>query len=207
MLTNRSQQRGFTLLEVMLVLLIVGILVSAVVYNSFSVSQEDLLKKQAQRLQLVVGTVSEFAILNQLEMGMRIEPDTNEYFFMVLDEEQQWQLFALDGAAVFEPYQLPEDFGLELQLDDLPWINEDSLFEDDTIFDEKLSLDDKDVKIGEEDEPPPPPQILLFSSGEVTPFSMILKYEPSFGDDEPVYFRVNAEEYIPLTVEGPLDAL
>jgi general secretion pathway protein H len=205
MLTTRHQQRGFTLLEVMIVLLIVGILVSSVVYNSFSVNQEELLKKQAQRLQVVVETVSEFAILNQLEMGMRIEPDRGEYFFMVLDEEQQWQPFA--ATTVFEPYQLPENFGLELQLDDLPWISEDSLFEDNTIFDEKLSLDDKDVRIGEDDEPPPPPQVLLFSSGEITPFSMILKYEPNFGDDEPVYFRVNGEEYIPLTIEGPLDVL
>jgi general secretion pathway protein H len=189
----------------MMVLLIIGILVSSVVYNSFSVNQEELLKKQAQRLQVVVGAVSEFAILNQLEMGMRFEPETNEYFFMVLDEEQQWQPFA--GTALFEPYQLPEPFGLELQLDDLPWISEDSLFEDNTIFDEKLSLDDKDVQIGEDDEPPPPPQILLFSSGEITPFSMILKYEPSFGNDEPVYYRVNAEEYIPLIIEGPLEFL
>lgn len=205
MLTKKYQQQGFTLLEVMMVLLIVGILVGSVVYNSVSVDQEELLKKQAQRLQIVVGTVSEFAILNQLEMGMRIEPDTNEYFFMVLDEEQQWQPFA--GSKIFEPYQLPEPFGLELQLDDLPWVSSDSLFEDNTIFDEKLTLDDKEVNIGQEDEPPPPPQVLLFSSGEVTPFSMILKYEPSFGDDEPVYFRVNAEDYIPLTVEGPLDVL
>jgi general secretion pathway protein H len=205
MLKKQHHQKGFTLIEIMLVLLIMGLVVGSVVYNSVTVDQEELLEKQARRLQVVVGAVSEFAILNQLEMGIRFEPERQEYFFMVLDEEQQWQPFV--GSPLFEPYQLPEPFGLELQLDDLPWISEDSLFEDNTIFDEQLSLDDKDVRIGEDDEPPPPPQILLFSSGEITPFSMILKYEPSFGNDEPVYFRVNAEEYVPLIVEGPLEVL
>ncbi|TDF36431.1 type II secretion system protein GspH [Alteromonadaceae bacterium M269] len=202
---KQRQAKGFTLLEVMLVLLLMGLIVGSVVYNSVTVDQEQLLEKQARRLQVVVGTVSEFAILNQLEMGIRVNPEDQEYLFMVLDEDQQWQPFA--GAPLFEPYRLPEQFGLELQLDDLPWVSEDSLFEDDTIFDERLELDDKEVSIGEDDKPPPPPQILLFSSGEITPFSMILKYEPSFGNDEPVYYRVNAEEYVPLIVDGPLEVL
>jgi general secretion pathway protein H len=94
-----------------------------------------------------------------------------------------------------------------LELEDLPWQEEDSLF-DDRIFDEELSFDENRVSIGdEEDKPLPPPQILLLSSGDITPFSLIMAYEPDYGNDDPTYFRLNGIDFAPIERLGPLDQL
>ena len=199
------KQKGFTLLEVMAVLAIIGIAVSVVVYQSFSFSPANALEEQARRFQVVVDMASDYAVLNQRQLGIRIEPKKREYSFMWLDEEQKWQL--LDGEKAFAPHSLDEVFKLTLELEDLPWQEEDSLF-DDGIFDEELSFDENRVSIGdEEDKPLPPPQILLLSSGDITPFSLIMAYEPDYGNDDPTYFRLNGIDFAPIERQGPLDQL
>lgn len=200
-----SKLRGFTLLEVMLVLVVMGLAVSYVVVTANTNSQEDELERQAKRFQVVFDMAADFAILNQQQMGVRIDLKDNQYSFMLLDEEQLWQPF--EGDKVFDPYTLPDNFTMTLTLDNLPWIEEDSLF-DGGVFDESLSLDDDGVEIGgEEEKRPPPPQILLLSSGDTTPFSLVFAYEPQFGSDQPVYFRLQGDDTPPLVREGPLDVL
>ena len=76
---------GFTLLEVMLVLLLMGLAAGYVMFNAFGASKSDLLKSQAQRLQVIVDMASDFAVLNQQQLGVRFEADKNEYYFVYLD--------------------------------------------------------------------------------------------------------------------------
>ena len=192
---------GFTLLEIMIVLLLMGLAAGYVLFNAFSVSQSDRLKEQVQRLQVVFAMASDFAILNQQQLGLYIDEKKSQYHFVFLDEEQQWQL--IEGNPLFVEQQLPELFSVELELEDLPWEQEDSLF-DAGIFDESLSVSEDGVEIGEEDKPPPPPQILLLSSGDITPFSLLFRYEPEFDDDEPAYFRLNGQDTVPLQRIGPM---
>lgn len=196
---------GFTLIEIMAVLAIMGIVISVISFNNFSPTPSEELEKQAKRFQIVVDMASDFAVLNQQELGIRIEPETAEYIFMQLDEEQNWQL--LEGQQAFGRYQLPEPYSLALELDELPWIEEDNLFSD-GILDESLSFDEDRVDIGSEEEEKklPPPQIMLLSSGDVTPFSLTMMYEPDFSNDDPVYFKLNAIDSVPLERLGPLDS-
>ncbi|WP_276201943.1 type II secretion system minor pseudopilin GspH [Aestuariibacter salexigens] len=200
-----ARRAGFTLLEIMIVLLFIGLAASYVAFNAFGVSQVDQLEKEARRFQVVFDMASDFAILNQRELGIRVDKEENQYVFLYLDDEQEWQV--LEDQAFFESYVLPEPFTLDLTLDDLPWQEDDSLF-DRELFDEELSVSDADVRIGEDEPPPPePPQIFILSSGDITPFSMIFKYEPEFSDDEPAYFRINGIDTPPLERQGPLDRL
>jgi general secretion pathway protein H len=197
-----SRQRGFTLLEIMLVLLIMGMITGYVLINAFSVSQADRLKEQARRLQVIVDMASDYAVLNQLQLGIRVEEKDNSYFFMYLDESERWQ--PINDSPIYDEQVLPEEFELALRLDGLPWLESEQLF-DREIFDEEMSLDDARTNIGNEEEKLlPPPQILIMSSGEITPFSLGFMYEPRFGGDEPVYFYVNNEDLPPLAVDGPL---
>lgn len=201
------RQSGFTLLEVMLVLLLMGLVVGTVSFTSLSSSKEAELEEQARRFQVVVDMVSDYAVLNQLQIGLRIETaetEDNGYYFVTLDEEQQWQRF--EPERLFTPVQLEEAFFLELQLEDLPWQQEDSLF-DNRLFDENLSVSEESVDIGDEEKQLPPPQILILSSGEITPFSLTFGFEPVFSSEAPVYFQVMAEDMPPLTISEPLDAL
>ncbi len=199
------RQRGFTLLEVMLVLVLMGLAVSYVVYNAVGSSYAEDLEKQTKRFQVVVDMASDFAVLNQQELGLRVDEKKNLYLFMLLGEDDKW--LPLEEDKLFASHQLPDQFKVELELEDLPWIEEDSLF-DQGIFDEQLSFDEDRPDIGEEEEKRlPPPQILLLSSGEITPFSLSFIYEPEFSTEDPVYFRVNAIDTPPLERLGPLDSL
>ncbi|MEP1448520.1 MAG: type II secretion system minor pseudopilin GspH [Paraglaciecola sp.] len=206
MITKRSplaKHLGFSLIEVMVVLFIMGIATSAVVLSYSGESGEDLLKKQTQRLQVVFNMASDYAVLNQKQLGLRVEDKDNIYYFMYLDDEQEWQ--KIDFDETFNEHQLPEMYSLELSLTDLPWETEESLFSSDG-FDEELSVSNEGVEIGDEEEKKlDPPQVFIFSSGEITPFSITLAYEPSFSNDLPSYYRVDGQDSTPLTVEGPLD--
>ena len=59
--------------------------------------------------------------------------------------------------------------------------------------------------ISEEEKTLPPPQILIMSSGEITPFSLMFNYEGDF-NEEPVYFALQNKETPPLSLTGPLDS-
>ena len=200
--STHSKKAGFTLLEVMLVLLLIGLAAGFVMFNAFGASKSDLLKSQAQRLQVIVDMASDFAVLNQQQLGVRFEQQKNEYYFVYLDDEDEWQRIEED---IYSTYTLPEPFTYELNLDDLPWDVEDRLF-DRELFDENLSVSDAGVEIGNEEEKKlPPPQILIMSSGEITPFVLSFNYE---GDDveEPVYFSLQNQELPPISLEGPLES-
>lgn len=200
----KPRSSGFTLLEIMLVILIMGLVVSVVMFNTFGQSKLEILEKQARRFQVVFDMASDFAVLNQQQLGLFVDQEKQTYQFMYLDDEQLWRLMTEDKA--FDAYQLPEEFTLSLQLEGLPWLQEDNLFEEG--FDAKLSVSEDDVKIGDEEEKlPPPPQVFILSSGDITPFSMAFSYEPQFGSDDPLYFRVNGEDTPPLVSEGPLTSL
>jgi general secretion pathway protein H len=194
---------GFSLIEVMVVLFIMGMATGAVMLSYSGENGQDLLKKQAQRLQVVFNMASDYAVLNQRQLGLRVEEIDSIYYFMYLDEEEEWQKLELDET--FAEHQLPDLFSLNLSLTDLPWETEDSLFNS-NAFDEGLSVSNDEVEIGDEEvEILDPPQIFIFSSGEITPFSITLAYEPVFSDDLPSYFRIDGQDSTPITMEGPLD--
>lgn len=199
-----AKYAGFTLLEVMLVLLIMGLVTGAVVMSYSGENGQELLKKQTQRLQVVFNMASDYAVLNQRQLGLRVEDDDNSYYFMYLDEEQEWQKLDLDDT--FAEHALPDLFSLELSLTDLPWETDENLFSTE-VFDEELSVSNEGVDIGnEEDKKLDPPQIFIFSSGEITPFSLTLAFEPEFSDELPTYYRLEGQDSVPLIREGPLDA-
>jgi general secretion pathway protein H len=202
-ITKKSQ--GFTLLEVMLVLVIMGLLAGTVVFNIGGQSSQDRLKKQAQRFQVVFSMASDYAVLNQQQLGLRIDSEKSQYSFMTLDEEQNWHF--ISGDKTFETYTLPQDFTFELELNDLPWDSDSSLFSESSI-DADLSLSDDSVSIGDEEEKEvKPPQIFIYSSGEITPFSLAFSSEPASSSENATYFNVSVQDTLPVKIDGPLDNL
>ncbi|HAU91058.1 MAG TPA: type II secretion system protein GspH [Alteromonas sp.] len=197
-----SRQRGFTLLEVMLVLLLMGLAAGYVIFNAFSTDPSEQLEREARRLQVVIDMASDYAVLNQQQLGIYIDQENRTYSFMQLSDEDEWQF--IEGNALYEPVTLTEPFFFTLNLDDLPWQTEDRLF-DREMFDSSLSVNEQDIEIGEEEAPPPPPQILIMSSGEITPFSLVFHYEPEFTNDLPAYYVLNCQDMPPLELLGPLE--
>ena len=65
-----NRQRGFTLLEVMLVLLLMGLAAGYVIFNAFSTDPSEQLEREARRLQVVIDMASDYAVLNQQQLGI-----------------------------------------------------------------------------------------------------------------------------------------
>jgi general secretion pathway protein H len=201
------RQQGFTLLEIMLVLLLMGLAAGYVLFNTDAISEpvSKQLEKQARRLQVIVDIASDFAVLNQQEIGLYLDDEEQSYTFMYLDEDDNWQL--IDDTPNLARYTLPEPFIFEFTLEDLPWQNEDSLFTH-SFFESESSIPEDGVEIGkEEDKPLPTPQIMLMSSGEITPFSITFSLDTSLSTGDPVYYILNNHDMPPFELVGPLEEL
>jgi general secretion pathway protein H len=179
-----------------MVIAVMGLIVSVVSYNVIGKDPADEVEQETRKLQVLFDMASDYAVLNQRQLGLRIDDKEMTYEFVALNDEQKWR--PVEGQAIFALRELPEFVALELILDDLPWQNEDSLF-DTKVFDESLSVSDEGVEIGnEEDIEPPPPQILLLSSGEITPFELRLIYDEPFAQTVPFFFTLQGEDVPPL---------
>ena len=187
-------------MEVILVMALIGLIVSTVSYTAFSSNVQKDIEKQVQRLQVVFNMASDYAVINQLEMGLRIDEQKQSYEFVKLDEDEKW--VPIEDVKHFALQNMPEGVALELSLEGLPWQEDDSLF-DAGVFDEELSVSSESVDIGkEEDKLPPPPQVFILSSGEITPFELSIKYRSVDQDD--FYYVLQGVDTVPLLFDGPL---
>lgn len=179
-------------------LALIGLILASVRYAVFTDNIESEIEKEVRRLQVVFNMASDYAVINQLELGLRIDEEKKSYEFVKLDDEEKW--VPLDNQKHFSLVEFSEGVYLELALEGLPWQNDDSLF-DSRIFDENLSVNDDSVDIGnEEDKIPPPPQIFILSSGEITPFELLIRYEPTDLGQVPFEFMLQGKDTVPLTL-------
>ena len=170
-----AKTRGFSLIEILVVLVIIAFATKMVVY-SLEGGAEDELDTQALRLHTTINLASEFAILNQVELGFHL--DDNVFEFLVFDGEK-WITF--DREDLFKPTEFDERFKVTLNLEDLAWA-QDNLLEQANWRelmsggDEDSLLELKKLKI---------PEVLILSSGEVSAFQLILELKEQ---SEPVYY-------------------
>jgi general secretion pathway protein H len=101
-MTSSANQRGFTLIEVMVVVIIIGVLINFVTISFGRNSPQDQLKTEAQRLSSLIGLASEEALLRSVLIGVDIGEQA--YGFMHL-EEGNW--VPMDDN-LFRKRELPE---------------------------------------------------------------------------------------------------
>lgn len=192
---SRQHSSGFTLIEIMLVLVIMGLVASYVVVNAFGNDPQDKLKNEALRFHAVATLASDFAVLNQIEFGLVIDDQRNSYKFVFLDDNDKW-VDVPDNPAFVER-EIPEEMQIQLLLDGFEWESEETLFSSESLFSEALSVSTDSVQIGnEEDMPPPPPQVMFLSSGDLTEFTLRFRFfDLQISDAE---FTVSSKGYLPL---------
>jgi len=140
--TNRV--KGFTLLELLVVIVIISILFSYTILAIRGSSPEELIQEEAHRLNRLLQLALEEAVLKNTEYG--IEFSTNGYQFMYY-EEKEWHTMEQDK--LLRERELPVEMEIELAVEEI-----------DIVIVE--NSDGENVKKLE-------PQIFLLSSEEITP--------------------------------------
>ena len=142
-----NTQRGFTLLEIIVVLVIIGIMVSFAVLQ-FSDEGAKQLQEESRRLELLVKLAREEAILEASDYAIGFWQGGYS-FYALHEDEGKWREITDDPN--LRPREIPEYIELSLELED-----------------QLVILERK---------PPEKPHIFLLSSGEMTPFLLQLSIQ------------------------------
>lgn len=141
---RRANLSGFTLIEILVVLIIVGLLAALTVANMAGGSRQRELQAQVRDLYLLMQTASEQAVLNNREFGLVLE-DGGYRFVAFADDAGDW---GASSERIFRPRRFPEGMvvteHLEMDVPRLASATQDSLR----------------------------PDVVFFSSGETTPFEL-----------------------------------
>lgn len=213
-----KNKQGFTLIEMMLVIVLIGLMASVIQYNAGGDQQETLLKKTSLRFAGIFDVAAEYSMLNNIELGLLV--DKTSYRFLAYDGTR-WTDVGDNDLLVETP--LPDGVEMLLQLDDLPieepllfdpqQLDEDGLFSNEDSFADE-DEDERGSRSGSGDRSKGKkkkkliPQVYILSGGDLTPFSITfqlneaLAYSYQNEDEQPKY-RVTGIFTTPLTIEGP----
>ena len=145
-----NQAPGFTLVEILVVLIIVSVMSGIVVTSLPSSFQNSDFDEESLRLKTVIELIREESLTRASEYGLKTDKD-NYSFFVYNEIEQNWTQLNT------KPYaEHKVGYGILLKT---------------SIEDNELILTDEE---DEESSVPNAPRILLLSSGEMTPFEITI---------------------------------
>jgi general secretion pathway protein H len=161
--TRHFSSRGFTLLEVLMVVLVVGILSMAVLFGLNPGGPERHLNDEAERLAALLALAGSEAVMQNREYGLQLQDDGYQ-FLCLADKTQRWGQCTGDG--LFIAHKLPE--GLEIRV-----LTTSQM----TVPKAPVTQTKPDASDDEEIQP----DILLLSSGEASPGELEIRVieEPS----------------------------
>lgn len=171
------RQTGFTLIEMMVVLLIMGIIVGTVVLSINTDNIEEHMEIEMRRIHALLNLARDEAVLQGQEIAFVIED--NKYSFEVLAEDG-WTPITDDR--VFRERTVVIGTELALVVDDIEIKLGNKRSEDEIPSlngSEENAQAEKDKR----------PRVYILSSGEIMPFELILRTE-----DQTIEFRVRVEE-------------
>lgn len=188
-----SKHQGFTLIELMLVIVIIGYLVSLVRFPSFTPNAYDLVEEESQKLTALINLASEYATVKNKQLGLAVSEQ--QYVFLILEDEE-WVRFT---DRPFETEPLNENLTLTLKLDGLPWQEQNLLsavkFIDDETFENQSGLSNEEKLLAF-------PQVFLLSSGEISPFEIELEFQDF---DDVVMFVIQGLFTAPVKYYSPAE--
>lgn len=139
----RRFNQGFTMIEILVVLIVVGLLAALAVANLGGNQQKREMENAVSKMFLLMQAASEQAVLDNSEIGLKL--DEQEYRFLRFqDITGEWVPMK---DRMFRNYQWPE------------WLVVTDIIEDNLP---RLTTDEEQLR----------PDIVFFSSGEITPFEM-----------------------------------
>ena len=147
-----ARQAGFTLLELMVVLVLIGIIFGFAVLSFGGDKLAEAMERETRRLVALISLANDEAVIRGDEIAI-LFTDTG-YSFLILGPDG-WGV-APETDRLLKEYQLPPGVRLILEVeDDVP---------------ELTQADEKGTSS---------PQVFILSSGEVTPFTVTLQSDQS----------------------------
>lgn len=150
------RSKGFTLIEILVVLVIMAVVISLAVLSIGTTGRDAQLDEESRRIEGLVDILHERALLEGRDFGLRIEPNAYEFVVYAADRDR-W--LTITNEHEFRHRELPKGVSFQLELD-------------------SVSVVLKPIERGLSDgDPPPPPQVAIAASGEGTPFRLTLLRE------------------------------
>ena len=174
--TKASLQRGFTLLEIMLVLVVMGMAsVGVMMAMPQHINNSENVDWQTQRFSTLLQFAEDEALISGKELGLVF--DENSYQFTFYEhQEQKW--LALQSEQIGKVIELPESLIIEYTLLGSVW-DEIEAEDEDVFIDEEYLVDIE----GDDEIQSFSPQVYIMSNGEVTPFKVTFS-DTETGDDK-----------------------
>lgn len=143
---------GFTLLEVLVVLVIIGIVTAMAVVSTGVLGADHQMDEEAQRLQAVLAQAREESMLDGRDVGLRV--DRQGYDFLRYNGRvAAWEPVVDD--TLLRERVLPEGLNASLRLEA-----------------REIGLEPRTAPTEDE---PAQPQVLVLASGDVVPFEILLR--------------------------------
>lgn len=161
---SRASQSGFTLVELMLVALLMGLVASAVLFTVDSSGPQKALRRQVMKMAALTELALDQATMTGRDFGLVV--GLNSYRFVEL-VEQRWQ--PLEDPLLVE--QQLEQAQLLMAVDGFPWSPDQLDFSSTALFSEREVDLERDNQ-----EKQHIPQLLILSSGELTPFRIEFRF-------------------------------
>jgi general secretion pathway protein H len=153
----RGGSRGFSLIEILVVIVIVGIVMSIAILSITLVGGDSQIREEAQRIVSLVEVARDDSLLQGREFGLEFMQDA--YRFVEFDPlTRQWT--EIVGDDTLRLRQLPEELELELYIED-----------------RRVALKNDPARMSSEQDDRPgveqyAPHVLIYSSGDLSPFEI-----------------------------------
>jgi general secretion pathway protein H len=175
-----KKKSGFTLIEILVVIVLIGIILSMATLAITTGSPKERLQTEAKRFTALLQLAQDDALLNGMEFGIVLTD--NSYQFVIITDEG-WQPVRNNNS--LRKRTLPVDMELELELD----FQEANIKSTISKIGEVSKVDDVE-KFEDTKEEKHKPQIYLLSSGEIAPSFILIFLIP----DSDISFSVQGIE-------------